>query len=83
VSTMRVFELLDILSGGRLYGRPELARLLGVCTRTVSRDITVLRDCGFPIELDWMDNGGRGLVAAYQLVNPTRAKRLSALRMSA
>lgn len=51
----RLYEVVQILRDGRLYTADELARRLGVSTRTVWRDMAMLAGSGLPVE------GERGL----------------------
>jgi predicted DNA-binding transcriptional regulator YafY len=45
----RLFELLRLLQDGKLHRGTDLARHLGVSTRTIWRDMTVLADRGLPV----------------------------------
>lgn len=78
-----MFSLLETLADGKLHGLQELARLFEVSTRTIWRDIAVLRDCGFAIDLDHLDEGKGSGIASFQLVNPSVARNLMALRRTA
>ena len=51
----RLFDLLRILRDGRLHTAAELARQLGVSTRTIWRDMGDMAASGLPVE------GERGL----------------------
>ncbi|MCB2129390.1 MAG: HTH domain-containing protein [Rhodobacteraceae bacterium] len=58
----RLFELLRLLQDGRLHRGTDLARSLGVSTRTIWRDMATLADRGLPI------TGERGI--GYVLRDP-------------
>lgn len=58
----RLFDLVQIMRDGRLHTAAELARRLGVSTRTVWRDMAMLSGTGLPVE------GERGL--GYILRSP-------------
>lgn len=58
----RLFELVQCMRDGRLHTAAELARRLGVSTRTVWRDMAMLSASGLPVE------GERGL--GYILRSP-------------
>ena len=58
----RLYELVQRLRDGRLHTAQELARALGVSTRTIWRDMAVLASTGLPVE------GERGL--GYILRSP-------------
>jgi predicted DNA-binding transcriptional regulator YafY len=60
-SSARLLELLSLLQSRPRWGAPELADRLGVTTRTVRRDITRLRDLGYPVA------GGAGREGGYEL----------------
>lgn len=51
----RLFDLIQILRDGALHRSEDLARQLGVSTRTIWRDMATLVDSGLPIE------GARGV----------------------
>ncbi|MDR5651853.1 helix-turn-helix transcriptional regulator [Ruixingdingia sedimenti] len=51
----RLYDLIQILRDGRLHTAAELAQALGVSTRTIWRDMTVMAQTGLPVE------GERGL----------------------
>ena len=59
----RLFDLIQILRDGRLHRAEDMARKLGVSTRTIWRDMTTLATSGLPVE------GARGV--GYQLRDPT------------
>jgi predicted DNA-binding transcriptional regulator YafY len=50
--TDRLFELLQIFRGGRLYRGVDLAETLGISLRTLYRDIDTLIQSGIPIEAE-------------------------------
>lgn len=58
----RLFDLVQILRDGRLHTAAELARALGVSTRTIWRDMEMMAATGLPVE------GERGL--GYLLRSP-------------
>ncbi|MFN3954616.1 MAG: helix-turn-helix transcriptional regulator [Pararhodobacter sp.] len=51
----RLYDLVQILRDGRLHTAAELARAMGVSTRTIWRDMAMMARTGLPIE------GERGL----------------------
>ncbi|MEZ5778475.1 MAG: YafY family protein [Paracoccaceae bacterium] len=59
----RLFDLIQILRDGQLHRASDLARRMGVSTRTVWRDMATLQGNGLPVE------GARGV--GYQLRDPT------------
>lgn len=60
-TTERVLRLLGLLQERRTWTGPELAATLGVTDRCVRRDITRLRDLGYPV------NASQGVGGGYQL----------------
>ncbi|HVF31848.1 MAG TPA: transcriptional regulator [Acidimicrobiales bacterium] len=54
----RLLRLLSLLQSRPYWGGPELADRLGVTTRTVRRDVTRLRDLGYPVEAAPGEAGG-------------------------
>lgn len=58
----RLFDIVQVLRDGRLHTAAELARALGVSTRTIWRDMEMLAATGLPVE------GERGL--GYILRSP-------------
>lgn len=58
----RLFDIVQVLRDGRLHTAAELARGLGVSTRTIWRDMEMLAATGLPVE------GERGL--GYILRSP-------------
>ena len=58
----RLYDIVQSLRDGRLHTAAELARALGVSTRTIWRDMDILSATGLPIE------GERGL--GYILRSP-------------
>lgn len=71
-SLRRALLLLSILSDGAIHERRALAARLGVCCRTVRRDVDALDEVGFAIEPETLD----GVHGAYQLVNPQAVQAL-------
>ncbi len=61
----RLLSLLSLLQTPREWPGPELARRLGVTTRTVRNDVERLRALGYPVEAI------RGPVGGYRLVAGT------------
>src|SRR5579864_3375324 len=57
----RLLALLSLLQSRPRWGAPELAERLGTTTRTVRRDVTRLRDLGYPV------TGGAGRDGGYEL----------------
>lgn len=60
-TTQRALQLLGLLQARATWQAHELATELGVTERTVRRDITRLRDLGYPV------HSSRGLDGGYQL----------------
>ncbi|MDP3262774.1 MAG: HTH domain-containing protein [Tabrizicola sp.] len=58
----RLYDIVQILRDGRLHTAGELAAALGVSTRTIWRDMTMMSATGLPVE------GERGL--GYILRSP-------------
>ena len=58
----RIYDLIQILRDGRLHTAAELARAVGVSTRTIWRDMEMMARTGLPVE------GERGL--GYILRSP-------------
>ena len=56
--TGRVLRLLSLMQQRPAWSGPELADRLGVTTRTVRRDVTRLRDLGYPVDADASPAGG-------------------------
>ena len=63
----RLLLLLSLFSTRPQWSATELAERLSVTTRTVRRDITALRDLGYPIESDAGRTGGYRLGAGGRL----------------
>jgi predicted DNA-binding transcriptional regulator YafY len=63
----RLERLQGLLRDGDLVTAAELAAELGVSTRSVARDLAVLRDSGVPIESDRGRGGGVRLPARWSL----------------
>ena len=57
----RLLKLLSLLQSTRDWPGPELARRLGVTTRTVRNDVERLRELGYPVQAT------RGAVGGYRL----------------
>lgn len=57
-TTERVLALLGLLQERRVWTGPELARRLGVTTRTVRRDVDRLRALGYPVHAEHGGGGG-------------------------
>jgi predicted DNA-binding transcriptional regulator YafY len=60
-TTERVLKLLGLLQRRTVWTGPELARSLGVTTRSVRRDVERLRRLGYPVE------AGPGVGGGYRL----------------
>ena len=54
----RLLRLLSLLQSRPYWGGPELADRLGVTTRTVRRDVSRLRDLGYPVDAAPGEAGG-------------------------
>lgn len=63
----RLLLLLSLFSTRPQWSATELAERLSVTTRTVRRDITALRDLGYPVESDAGRTGGYRLGAGGRL----------------
>jgi predicted DNA-binding transcriptional regulator YafY len=57
-SAARLLKLLSLLQSRPHWSATELADRLDVTTRTVRRDVTRLRDLGYPVEAEAGSNGG-------------------------
>ncbi len=66
-SAERLLKLLGLLEGRIDWTAEELARRLEVTTRTVRRDVTRLRDLGYPVEAVAGPGGGYRLGAGGKL----------------
>jgi predicted DNA-binding transcriptional regulator YafY len=60
-SSARLLELLSLLQTRPHWNAPELAERLGITERTVRRDVTRLRQLGYPVVAD------AGRAGGYQL----------------
>ncbi len=63
----RLLQLLSLLQARPHWGGPELAERLDVTERTVRRDVTRLRDLGYPVEAECGPSGGYQLGAGGAL----------------
>mgnify|MGYP002620197189 FL=1 len=63
VQRSRLLKLLSLLQTPRSWSGAELAKRLGVCPRTVRRDIERLRELGYPVQSTLGPGGGYRLVA--------------------
>jgi predicted DNA-binding transcriptional regulator YafY len=59
VRPQRLLKLISLLEAGRAITGDSLAQSLGVCRRTVFRDVKVLRGANIPIYFDSSDQGYR------------------------
>jgi predicted DNA-binding transcriptional regulator YafY len=57
-TSARLLRLLSLLQARPAWTAPELADRLGVTERTVRRDVTRLRDLGYPVEAEPGPHGG-------------------------
>ena len=57
-TSARLLRLLSLLQSRPYWGGPELAERLGVTTRTVRRDVTRLRELGYPVDAAPGEAGG-------------------------
>ncbi|QXC59592.1 YafY family transcriptional regulator [Aquihabitans sp. G128] len=57
-TSARLLRLLSILQARPTWSAPELAERLEVTTRTVRRDITRLRELGYPVDAEAGPHGG-------------------------
>ncbi|MGY4719681.1 helix-turn-helix transcriptional regulator [Naumannella huperziae] len=60
-TTERVLQLLGLLQQRPVWSGPELAERLGVTTRCIRRDVTRLRELGYPV------HAAHGAAGGYQL----------------
>src|SRR4051812_49450320 len=63
----RLLELLSLLQSRPHWSAPQLADRLRVTERTVRRDVTRLRDLGYPVDADVGRTGGYQLGAGGAL----------------
>jgi predicted DNA-binding transcriptional regulator YafY len=72
VRTQRALQILRLLQAGQIWSASELAGQFGCSTRTIFRDLQLLRECGIPID---SPRGERGFRLAHdffwQPVRPT------------
>lgn len=66
-TTARVLTLLGLLQSRPTWTGPELARRLGVTTRSVRRDVERLRELGYPVHASHGTGGGYQLGAGRAL----------------
>jgi predicted DNA-binding transcriptional regulator YafY len=66
-TTGRVLQLLGLLQSRRVWSGDELARRLGVTTRSVRRDVERLRELGYPVHASKGHGGGYQLGAGASL----------------
>lgn len=66
-TTGRVLQLLGLLQSRRVWSGEELARRLGVTTRSVRRDVDRLRELGYPVHASTGHGGGYQLGAGAAL----------------
>lgn len=57
-SAARLLRLLSVLQARPVWTAAQLAERLGVTTRTVRRDVTRLRDLGYPVDAEPGPHGG-------------------------
>lgn len=86
--TSRALHLLGLMQARAVWSGPELARQLGVTTRTVRRDVERLRALGYTVESDAGADGGyslgRGQVLPPLLLDEREATAVTlALSMAA
>lgn len=66
-TSARLFRLLSLLQSSPHWPGPELARRLGVSTRTVRNDIECLRRLGYPVDAQHGSTGGYRLGAGANM----------------
>ena len=66
-TSARLFRLLSLLQSSPQWPGPELARRLGVSTRTVRNDIECLRQLGYPVDARHGSAGGYRLGAGASM----------------
>lgn len=66
-TSARLLQLLGLLQAGRDWNGSELAKELGVTTRTVRKDVERLRDLGYPVDSAAGPAGGYRLGAGASL----------------
>ncbi|HET9611967.1 MAG TPA: helix-turn-helix domain-containing protein, partial [Acidimicrobiales bacterium] len=57
-TSARLLRLLSLLQARPSWTAPELAERLGITDRTVRRDVTRLRDLGYPVDAEAGPHGG-------------------------
>ncbi len=65
----RLYDLVQVLRDGRLHTAAELAQMMGVSTRTIWRDMTMMAATGIPVE----GERGLGYILRTPLVLPPTA----------
>jgi predicted DNA-binding transcriptional regulator YafY len=66
-SAARLLRLLSLLQTRPGWTSPQLAERMGVTTRTIRRDVTRLRDLGYPVDAEPGPNGGYTIRAGASL----------------
>ncbi len=66
-TSARLLQLLSLLQARRAWSGPELARELGITTRTVRNDVERLRDLGYPVHASPGAEGGYRLRPGTEL----------------
>jgi predicted DNA-binding transcriptional regulator YafY len=66
-TSSRTLRLLSLLQARQYWPGPELAERLGVCERTLRRDVDRLRELGYPVQASPGVDGGYRLAAGAAL----------------
>ena len=74
VRTQRALQILRLLQSGQIWSTNELAQTFSISTRTVFRDLQLLRDCGIPVQSPAGERGGHQLAHDFfwKPVRPTQ-----------
>lgn len=74
VRTQRALQILRLLQSGQIWSTNELAQTFNISTRTVFRDLQLLRDCGIPVQSPAGERGGHQLAHDFfwKPVRPTQ-----------
>ena len=74
VRTQRALQILQLLQAGQIWSTGELAQTFNISTRTVFRDLQLLRDCGIPVQSPAGERGGHQLAHDFfwKPVRPTQ-----------
>ena len=79
-TSARLLRLLDLLQTRPDWTGTELAERLDVTTRTIRKDVTRLRDLGYPVDANPGVAGGYRLAAGARRAPPRRTSAARATR---